>query len=94
MSIIRLPEGVELDMKVYLIGMIKDDDDNDIESEIVVTLGGLPAFSDDIKESLEVDRIVKSQKLDEIGHSWRVMTRPEIADYRERERAQEEIDAP
>jgi hypothetical protein len=94
MSIIELPEGVVLDMKVYLIGMIKDDDDEDIESEIVVTLGGLSKFSDDIKAMIDVGRIVQSQCLDKIGHSWRVMTRPEIADFRERERAEEERTAP
>jgi len=80
MSVFRMPEGVELDLKVYLIGNVTGQ-----ETEIVLTVGGLPAFSDSVNESLELDHIVKSYKLDELGDSWRVMTRAEIADYRKRQ---------
>lgn len=85
MSLIALPEGVELDLKVYVVGMV-----GSVETEVMITLGGLPAFADDIKETVELTRIVKSQGLDELGTGWRVMSRAEITDYKQRQREAED----
>jgi len=82
MSVFRMPEGVELDLKIYLIGLIEN-----VETEIVVTARGLPSFSDNVREMLDVASIVKSYRLDTLGTDWRVMTRSEISDYKIREEA-------
>jgi len=79
MSLIRMPEGVELDLKVYVTGLVEG-----VEAEIVLTVAGLPAFSDEVNGSLELSRIIESYELDKLGTDWRVMTRAEIADYRKR----------
>lgn len=81
MSIVRMPEGVELDLKVYLAGLIEGE-----EVEIVVTVGGLPAFTDNVLEHVNLDHLVETQGLADLGTGWRVMTRAEIADYKARER--------
>ena len=89
MSLIKMPEGVELDLKVYLVGMVED-----LEVEIVLTVGGLPAFSDDILKQVDLPRIIKSNNLDDMGTGWRIMNREQIADYKAREREAEENAAP
>ena len=89
MSLIKMPEGVELDLKVYLVGMVED-----LEVEIVLTVGGLPAFSDDILKQVDLPRIIKSNNLDDMGSGWRIMNREQIADYKAREREAEENAAP
>jgi hydroxyethylthiazole kinase-like sugar kinase family protein len=82
-SIFRMPEGVELDIKIYLVGLVQNE-----EAEIVLTVGGLPAFSDSVNETLELPRIIEAHDLNAFGTDWRVMTRAEIADYRKREKAE------
>jgi len=89
MAVIKLPEGVEYDLKVYLMGVIEG-----VETEIVVTLGGLPAFSDDVLEQVDLLRLVKSQNLDDLGTDWRIMTRDEITEFKVREREADEFAAP
>lgn len=89
MSLIKMPEGVEIDLKVYLMGVIEG-----VETEIVMTVGGLPAFSDDVLDQVDLPRIVKSNNLDDLGTDWRIMTRGEISDFKAREREAEEFAAP
>jgi hypothetical protein len=81
MSVIKMPEGVELDLKVYLAGEIDGE-----EVEIVLTVGGLPAFADSVLERADLAHLVDSQGLDKLGSGWRVMSRAEITDYKARER--------
>jgi hypothetical protein len=81
MTVFRMPEGVEVDLKVYLSGIVED-----VETEIVIRVGGLPSFFDSVEETLDVQHIVKSYELDKMGTGWRVMTRAEIADYKAREK--------
>ena len=81
MSLIKMPEGVELDLKIYLVGQVEDE-----EMEIVLTLGGMPAFSDDVHKCVELSHIIKSYKLNDLGSDWRVMTRDEIKDYKAKAR--------
>lgn len=80
MTTFRMPEGVELDLKVYLIGVVEQ-----VETEIVLTVGGLPAFADSVNETLELHRIIDAYNLNELGTDWRVMSRDEIADFKRRE---------
>lgn len=89
MTMIKLPEGVEVDLKVYLVGMIEEN-----EVEIALTLGGMPAISDSVHEYLDLQSIIASQNLLDLGTDWRVMTRPEISDYKKRQTEREEIEAP
>jgi len=82
MSLIKMPEGVELDLKVYVVGLVEN-----VETEIVITVSGLPVFSDEVRSYVDLDRIIESQRLNELGSDWRVMNRAEIADYKQREAA-------
>lgn len=80
MGVFKMPDGVELDLKIYLAGTVSGQ-----EVETVITLGGLTAFSDGVKDALNVETIVKANNLDALGSGWRIMTRDEIKDYRERQ---------
>jgi hypothetical protein len=76
----RLPEGLEVDLKIYLTGTVQGE-----VTEIVITVGGLPAFAVPV-QTVDVAKIVKEYELDKLGTDWRVMTREEIKAYRENER--------
>jgi hypothetical protein len=79
MSLIELPEGVEVDLRVYLVGSVDGED-----VEVALTVGGLPRLSDQMLPCVAVDTIIKAYDLDDLGAGWRVMTRAEIADYKRR----------
>lgn len=85
MSIFKLPEGAELDFKVYLTGEV---DGQTIE--IVLTVGGMTAFSSDVLPTLELGPIIKAHSLDTLGTGWRAMTRDEILAYRRNQDADED----
>jgi hypothetical protein len=80
MADFKMPEGTELSFLVYLIGTVEGN-----EVEIVITLSGLTVFTDKVNKDLQIEPIIKSYKLDELGTDWRVMTRDEIKDYKARE---------
>lgn len=85
MTVFALPEGVEVDLKIYLTGIVEG-----VATDMVIRLGGMPSFSDSCTEPVDVETLVKTRELDGLGHGWRVMTREEIADYKRRDA--EEID--
>lgn len=80
MALIELPDGVEVDLKVFLVGVSDGE-----EVEIAVTVGGLPRLSDDMLPVVDVDRIVQAYNLALFGAEWRTMTRAEISDYKRRQ---------
>ena len=80
----RMPEGTELAIRVYLIGMVAE-----TETEICLTMSGLTVFSDEVRATLDLPAIIKAYHLDDLGDSWRLMTREEIKGYREREKEEE-----
>lgn len=80
MTVFAMPEGVEAGLKIFLVGMIED-----VETEIVLTVGGFRSFSDSVVSQVNVEALTKTYELDKLGTGWRVMTRDEIADYKKRE---------
>lgn len=80
MAIIKLPEGVEIDIHVYVTGLV----DGEVV-DTVLSVKGLPAFSDEVNKTAEIDSIIEMYKLNELGTGWRVMTREEINNFKKGE---------
>jgi hypothetical protein len=81
MSVFKMPDGVEINLIMYVTGIVQEE-----ETDITIIISDLTAFSDDIKSSIDLQHIIKSHNLDTLGTDWRVMTREEIADYKKKER--------
>lgn len=77
MAIFALPLGSEVAISIYLTGVC-----DSMPVNIVLTLGGMKKFSDDLLDRINVERLVASYNLYEIGNNWRVMTNEEIFDYK------------
>jgi len=77
MSVFQAPEGVEFALKIYLVGNVLG-----VDTHLDITVGGLTAFVDSTLRQVDVQSLVKTQRLDRIGTDWRVMTRDEIKTYK------------
>lgn len=84
--LIKLPEGVEIALNLYIVGTIDGE-----ETPTLITVSGLTSFTDTVADNVELSHIIASNKLDEVGSDWRVMTRAEIADYKKREADHEQF---
>lgn len=87
MTVLNMPEGVEAGLKIYLTGKIKG-----TETEVVISADGMPSFSDSVSRPVDVESLVNAYELKRLGHSWRVMTRAEIDEYKRRNESGVEIE--
>lgn len=87
LNAIKAPEGIEVGVTMYLKGIITDGA-NQEPADIVLTMSGFSFISKKFVEELSVEWVVDRYKLKDIGHSWRMMTREEIDDYKKAEHNQ------
>jgi hypothetical protein len=80
MSVFKLPQGCELELKVYLVGTYPGGE----EITLCTTVSGMTVFGDQVMEQIDVPGLIKKlglgPNLEEL--TWRVMTPEEIKAFK------------